>query len=126
MTELRQRVLLVEDEALVAMLLEDMLDELGLSVVAVAADLQSGLLAATADGIDLAVLDINLGGNSQSFPIADRLKQREVPVLFVTGHDRSVLTEIHRDAAVLQKPFRPEDLRIAIAKAISMGARRPD
>ncbi|WP_438751895.1 response regulator [Pararhizobium sp. O133] len=109
----RKRVLLVEDEALVAMLVEDFLTEMGFSVVGPAMRLEPALqMAATAE-IDFAVLDINLAGK-HSFPIAQVLRQRGIPFLFASGYGVAGLAEGFETAPVLQKPFDKSDLEKAI------------
>jgi CheY-like chemotaxis protein len=81
----RRRVLVIEDEVIVGMLLEDMLEELGCVVAAISTHIEEALQLARALDIDLAILDINLGGK-QSFPVADVLKSRGVPFMFATGY----------------------------------------
>ena len=75
-----RRVLVVEDEVIVGMLLEDMLGELGFEVAAISTHIEDALQLAQTIDIDLAILDINLGG-AQSFPVADVLGARGVPFL---------------------------------------------
>lgn len=104
------RVLVVEDEMMVSMLIEDMLGDLGCQVVGPAARLDEALtLAETAD-LDCAVLDVNLGGES-TFPVADLLREKGAPFAFATGYGDAGLREIDRASPVLQKPFREIDLR---------------
>jgi CheY-like chemotaxis protein len=117
------RILLVEDEALIALLLEDMLEGLGYTVVEVSAQLEAGLAAAERADIDIAVLDVNLGGHVRSFPIADRLRMRGIPFLFTTGHGRSGLEQAYPDAPVVQKPFRTSELRSALEQALAKSGR---
>jgi DNA-binding response OmpR family regulator len=74
------RVLVVEDEMMIAMLMEDMLQDLGYETVGPARRLESGMKIAGSEQIDLAILDINLGG-AQSFPIAALLVARGIPVI---------------------------------------------
>jgi DNA-binding response OmpR family regulator len=112
----RKRVLLVEDEALVAMLVEDFLTELGFEVVGPAMRLEPALqMAATAD-IDFAVLDINLAGK-HSFPIAQVLRQRGISFLFASGYGVAGLAEGFETSPVLQKPFDRSDLEKAMLAA---------
>lgn len=107
------KILVVEDEMLVSMLVEDMLADLGCAVVGPAAELGEAMsLAKTAD-IDAALLDVNLGGKP-IFPVADALKDRGVPFAFASGYGEAGLSEEHRGAAVLQKPFRETDLARAL------------
>ena len=114
MAERRLRILIVEDEMLVAMNIEDMLRELGHEVAAGAARLEAALEAAQDTEIDAALLDVNLAGDD-SFPVADLLAERGVPFLFATGYGVHGINERHRGRPVLQKPFRAADLAEAIA-----------
>ena len=103
------RVLVVEDEMMVSMLIEDMLSELGCLVVGPASRLDEAMqLARTAD-IDCAVLGVNLGGQP-IFPLADLLRERGRPFAFATGYGDAGLREADRGSPVLQKPFREGDL----------------
>jgi len=104
------KVLVVEDEALVSMLVEDMLTDLGCSIVGPAAEIEEALRLAGSADIDAALLDVNLGGRP-IFPVADALKARGVPFAFASGYGEAGLTDDHRGATVLQKPFREADLR---------------
>ena len=107
------KVLVVEDEMLVSMLVEDMLADLGCTVVGPAAELEEAMSLAQSADIDLALLDVNLGGRP-IFPVADALKARGVPFAFASGYGEAGLSEDHRGAAVLQKPFREADLAKAL------------
>jgi CheY-like chemotaxis protein len=107
------KVLVVEDEMLVSMLVEDMLSDLGCTVVGPAAELEEATSLAQNAEIDLALLDVNLGGKP-IFPVADILKARGVPFAFASGYGEAGLSEDHRGAAVLQKPFREADLAKAL------------
>ncbi len=107
------KVLVVEDEMLVSMLVEDMLTDLGCSVVGPAAELDEAMTLANSADIDAALLDVNLGGKA-IFPVADALKARGVPFAFASGYGEAGLSEEHRGAAVLQKPFREADLARAL------------
>ena len=104
------RVLVVEDEALVSMLVEDMLSDLGCTVIGPAAELEEALRLAGSAEMDAALLDVNLGGRP-IFPVADALKARGVPFAFASGYGAAGLSEGHRGSLVLQKPFRESDLR---------------
>ncbi|MDO9223884.1 MAG: response regulator [Caulobacter sp.] len=107
------RVLVVEDEMLVSMLLEDMLADFGCSVVGPAPTIAEAMPLATSAEIDVAVLDMNLGG-APIFPVADALKARGVPYIFASGYGAGSLGEDHRDTPMLQKPFRQADLERAL------------
>jgi CheY-like chemotaxis protein len=110
------KVLVVEDEAVVAMLLEDMLDELGHEVAASAGRFEQAMNAISSQDFDLAILDVNLNG-VMTYPLAERLKEKGVSVVFATGYGADGLREDWRSTAVVQKPFHVRDLSRAIAQA---------
>lgn len=112
------RVLLVEDEAMVAMMIEDMLCDLGCQVVGPAARVASALALVDAETVDIAVLDVNLGGE-RVFPVADALTARGVPYVFSTGYGRAGLDGGHGDRPVLQKPYSAAKLASALTQALS-------
>ena len=113
-----RRVIVVDDETYVAMMLEDMLDDLGCVVVGVAQSVASGLALASSADVDVAVLDVNLGGQSIT-PVAEALAARGVPILFSTGYGRSGLASEWADRPVLAKPFAMSDLESALLAALS-------
>ncbi|MFI4935328.1 MAG: response regulator [Caulobacterales bacterium] len=113
-----RRVLVVEDEMMIAMLVEDMLADLGCSVVGPAHGIDAALaLTRSEAGIDAAVLDVNLAGQPV-FAVADALRALGVPAVFSTGYGEAGLREIDRGAPVLQKPFRAGDLARALTEAL--------
>ena len=103
------RVLVVEDEVMVSMLIEDMLRELGCTVVGPASEVAAALELVGLDASDCALLDVNLGGESV-FPVVDLLRAKGAPFAFATGYGRAGLREIDQANPVLQKPFREGDL----------------
>lgn len=103
------RVLVVEDEMMVSMLIEDMLTDLGCIVVGPAARLDEAITLAENEQIDCAVLDVNLGGQP-IFPLADILRAKGAPFAFATGYGDAGLRDVDRGSPVLQKPFRESDL----------------
>jgi CheY-like chemotaxis protein len=112
------RVLLVEDEMIVAWLLEEMLTDLGCAVVGPAASVNQALAMIDAEAIDAAVLDVNLNGQ-MSYPIADALAARGVPFVFSTGYDKERLLDGYRTFPVLQKPFHRSELGDTLAKVLT-------
>ena len=117
-----RRILVVEDEMMIAMLVEDMLAELGCSVVGPAHALEAALnLARTEQGIDAALLDVNLGGQPV-FAVADALREKGVPAIFSTGYGDAGLRDVDRGSPVLQKPFRAGDLARALTAALGASA----
>jgi CheY-like chemotaxis protein len=103
------RVLVVEDEMMVSMLIEDMLSDMGCTVMGPASRLDEAIELATSSDIDCAVLDVNLGGQP-IFPLADLLRERGCPFAFATGYGDAGLRDVDRGTPVLQKPFREGDL----------------
>jgi DNA-binding NtrC family response regulator len=111
------RILLVEDEALVAMTMEDMLQLLGFRKIVVASRVAAARQALRRRGCDLAILDVNVAGEPV-FPFAMLLAGRGVPFFFVTGYADSELPAAFRDRQVLPKPFHYDGLRSAIRDAL--------
>ena len=108
-----KRILVVEDEVVIAMMLQDMLAEMGAVVVGPAYNLKSGLELAKYSEIDGAVLDVNLG-NGTSADIADVLASRKIPFMLATGYGQA--TDNKHDVPVLQKPCLQHDLEFALSK----------
>jgi DNA-binding response OmpR family regulator len=114
----RRRILVVEDEALIAMDLEWTLRQSGCEVVGPVATLGDAVRAvATEHPLDGAILDVNLG-RERVFPVADLLADRGVPFLFLTGYEREILPARHRDRATANKPYRAEHVLRLLAKAV--------
>jgi CheY-like chemotaxis protein len=103
------RILVVEDELMIRMLLEDMLGELGHTIAVAAARIDEALEAAKTADFDLAILDVNLNGEPIS-PVADALVARGVPFVFATGYGEHGLPAPYRDRPTLKKPFQLEGL----------------
>jgi len=103
------RILIVEDEMLVAMLIEDTLSDLGHVVVGPAMRLETALAAVETESFDYAILDINLAGKT-SFPVADLLVEKGIPFMFASGYGAAGLTEGYRERPVLQKPFVGQEI----------------
>jgi DNA-binding NtrC family response regulator len=104
------RVLIIEDEMLVAMSIEDTLSDAGFSVAGITARVSDALaLLEHHNGIDAAVMDLNLAGEA-SGPIADRLEELGIPFLVITGYGRAGLPAHHKKAPVIAKPFEPEGM----------------
>lgn len=115
------RLLLVEDEAMVAMMLEDMLGDLGCEVVGPAGSVALALELARADqGIAGAILDVNVAGEP-IYPVAETLKARGVPFVFITGYGSADIDGRFADAPTVQKPFSMPVLRDTLAKAVGQG-----
>jgi CheY-like chemotaxis protein len=103
------RVLIVEDEALIASLIEDFLIDLGCEVIGPAMRMDDAVRLAREAAIDGAALDVNIAGE-KVYPVADILAERGLPFVFMTGYGAAGLRESDRDRPVLQKPYRLEHL----------------
>ena len=108
-----RRVLIVEDELMIRMLLEGMLTDLGHSVAAEAGGLDEAISLAKQAEFDLAVLDVNLNGTPVT-PVVEILVERGVPFIFASGYGQRGLPEAYRTAPILQKPFQADALEEAI------------
>ena len=115
-----RRVLIVEDESLVAMLLETILEDMGCTPVGPASNIDDGLaLVADSEHLDAALLDVNVAGR-QVFPVAEALKARGVPFVFSTGYGEGGLPDEWRGQSTIQKPFTEAAVRDALFKAMGM------
>jgi CheY-like chemotaxis protein len=104
-----RRVLVVEDELLVLMMIEDMLADLGCESVIAAATVEKALAVIDAQVLDAAMLDMNLNGTS-SHLVAEALSARGIPFLYSTGNGGPDVREGYRNRPVLRKPFKNEEL----------------
>jgi two-component sensor histidine kinase/DNA-binding response OmpR family regulator len=107
---LARRVMVVEDEALVALVLADQLAELGLSVVGPCSSVAEAKAIADKGEFEAAILDVNLGGELV-YPVADLLSSRGIPFVFVTGYGRESIDRRFADAPVLEKPVELTSLQ---------------
>jgi two-component SAPR family response regulator len=102
------RVLIVEDEIVVALFLEDVLAEFDYDVAGVVSHLDDAMARET--DYDIALLDVHINGRNV-FDFADLLAGRAIPFIFATGYGERGIPERHRSRPVLQKPYQPADLR---------------
>lgn len=112
------RVLLVEDEGGIALLIEDLLESFGCIVTGSVARLSDAFEQAAATPFDVAILDVNVNGES-SLPLASELIRRERPFIFSTGYGAGGLPEEFENCVVLAKPFTSNELRLAIGSALA-------
>lgn len=112
------KVLVVEDEFLVATLIEDMLESAGCIVCGPVPRLAEALEAASREVCDAAVLDINLGGE-RIYPVADILTRRNLPFIFVTGYGANTLPSAYAACPRLHKPFKRADLLAALSNLVA-------
>jgi two-component system, response regulator PdtaR len=115
------RVLIVEDEALLALEIQELLQSAGSTVIGTFSDLARAGQAAQREAIDVAVLDTNLNGE-MVYPLADDLVVRGIPFVFVTGYGTSNLPERFRSMPQVAKPFDPASLTGELQRMMSQGA----
>ena len=115
-SEHKHRILVVEDEAMISMLLEDMVLDCGGELVGPVARFDDALELAHRAEFGVAVLDLNLNG-TLSYPIAEVIRERGIPVIFATGYGADGLLNSFRDCPTLQKPFSQQDFAEAISAA---------
>lgn len=114
-----RNILIVEDEMLIALDIEQMLIELGHTIVALCSRVPAAIIAAGQEEIDFAVLDINVAG-VPSFPVAQVLLSRGVPFVFLSGYGSRGLIQGFTDSLVLTKPFRLIDLQLMLESAVAV------
>jgi CheY-like chemotaxis protein len=112
------RVLIVEDETMVSMLIEDMVGDLGGHVIGPAASFEQAMTWALEADFDLAILDVNLAGLAV-YPIADVLRDRGIPFIFTTGYDSSVIPQSYRGQRMLPKPFSHQTFCEAVGEVLA-------
>jgi CheY-like chemotaxis protein len=110
-------ILLVEDEAMIRMMVTDMVEELGHRVAAETGSMDEATKLARSADFDLAIIDMNLNG-AMTFPIADTIAERNIPFFFASGYASTRATDAHRQELVLQKPFTVDRLEAAIDQAM--------
>lgn len=112
------RVLIVEDDSIIAMTAEDMLDEVGCKTAAIASSVAEALARTEDTEFDIALLDLNLR-NENSLPVAQRLRDTGKRFIFATGYDGLPPGCGFTDTPVISKPYRLEQLATIIAKALA-------
>lgn len=100
-----QRILIVEDEPLIAMMLEDFMDVLGKQVAGTADNVAGALEVIAAGGVDAAILDVNLADGEKSWPVADALAAADIPFVLATGGSDDMIADAYKGRPVLAKPF---------------------
>lgn len=110
----QRRILVLDDEMLVAMMLEDMLADLGFEVVGPVATLEAALPLARNEPLDCAILDLNLGRGVLSTPVAEALNARGIPFLLATGYGANAQTDGLGHSGLLAKPFATSDVEAAL------------
>lgn len=117
----QRRVLVVEDEMMIRMLLEDMLTDLGYTVASSAGRVDEAIVFARTGDFDLAILDVNLNGDVV-YPVADVLAERGLPFVFSTGYGDNSISDPYRGRPTLQKPFQLDGLEAALSRLLRAGS----
>lgn len=113
-----KRILVVEDEMIVAMLIEDILSDAGATVVGPAARVSRALDLLGGGGVDAALLDVNLAGEMTT-PVAEELRRLGIPFAFATGYGAAGVPEGFAGQPLLQKPFQEHDLNRVMAEVLA-------
>ncbi|CAO3425182.1 Two-component system regulatory protein [Azospirillum doebereinerae] len=114
---LGKRVIVVEDELLVSLMLENMLSDLGCEVAGTTSRVEKALTLVSGGSFELAVLDVNIAGE-MVYPVAEALPKRGISFVFPTGYGLAGLDDTWKDRPVLQKPFQERDFTRALTSAL--------
>lgn len=113
-----RRILVVEDEMLIVLMIEGILEDLGCRSVTSAATVRKAVTLVGSETFDAAILDMNLGGEDSGM-VAKALSEKGVPFFYSTGNSRSESSEGFGDHAMLHKPYQEADLVAAITQLLS-------
>lgn len=113
----RLSILIVEDEPLIAMMLEDFLVSLGHSILATVESVGDALARVDAGGFDVAILDVNLKDGDNAWPVADRLSEQGVPFVLATGGHIEPPPARHAEVPILAKPYTIDAVEPALNAA---------
>ncbi len=113
----KRSILIVEDEPLIAMMLEDFLETLGHDVVGTCDSVEEAIEKVDAGGFDLAIIDVQLKDGQRVWPLADRLAKDGTPFIIATGGHVEPPPEAHAAAPILSKPYTIEAIEPALALA---------
>jgi CheY-like chemotaxis protein len=111
-------ILVVEDEPLIAMMLEDFLETLGHSVHATCDNVEGAIAEAKKGGFDLAILDVNLAGET-AWPVARALRDKRIPFVIATGGHVEPPPPEFKDVPVIEKPYTVDRVTPALEKALA-------
>ncbi len=117
----KRSILIVEDEPLIAMMLEDFLESLGHEVVGTCDTVESAIELVDAGGFDVAIIDVQLRDGKRAWPVADRLADDGTPFVIATGGHVEPPPERHASAPVLAKPYTIDAIEPALRKASGAG-----
>jgi CheY-like chemotaxis protein len=112
-------ILIVEDEPVTALSLTRLLERAGATVVGPALSVADAQVRMADHRIDLALMDVNLGGDSRVFPLAEALAALRVPFAFVSGHPRALMPPHLHDRPFVAKPFSEREILVLVKKLLS-------
>jgi CheY-like chemotaxis protein len=112
-------ILIVEDEPLIAMMLEDFLDSLGHRVVGIAESVKDAMARIDEGGFEVAIVDVHLKGGEHVWPVTDRLADEGVPFVLATGGHIEPPPARHAAAPVLSKPYTIDSIEPVLAEAFA-------
>ena len=115
-----RKILLIEDEPMIAMLLEDFLDMFDYDSIGPAETVESACALVEAGGFDAAIMDINLNGET-AWVVADMLKARAIPFAISSGTSDSDIPQAHKNAPLLTKPYMMADVETILDRLFSCG-----
>ena len=119
------RVLILEDEPLIAMLAQDWLDELGYEAIGPAHSLSQAFSLIESEKPEAAILDVSIG-SADSFSVADELKALNVPFAFATGRYEREIVKHHADVPILEKPYDVDAVKLVLHKLLPHAGRSPE
>jgi CheY-like chemotaxis protein len=112
-------VLIVEDEAVIALMLEDMIKQAGHQVYGTAATIAQATALLCNGRPDAALLDLRLAGGELSDPLAAELKQRDIPFAFMTGYEEQTIDKAFAPTVVLRKPVKEDEILTVLRTLLS-------
>lgn len=110
----RKRILVVEDEWMIASLIESIVHDAGFEVVGPVGELATALALAHSEEIAAALLNIELGPTVEVYPVADALRGRRIPYAFVSSRPRDQIAPEHSDRPLVAKPFEPAAIEMIL------------
>jgi len=116
-------VLVVEDEAMIATLIESILADAGCAVVGPVATVPRALETIASEKVDIALLDVSVNGTT-AYPVADQLEARGIPLVFVSGFSKQDIPLRYRTYAYVPKPFEPEEILVVLERSIGSSGGR--
>jgi DNA-binding response OmpR family regulator len=124
--EPRPRVLVVEDELLLALNLEQLLTGIGFEVVGPFGSLQDAARCAEKEALDAAILDVQLQSGERVYPVADILLWRQIPHMFMTAHGREAIEPAYAGIPLLSKPLQLAELTNGLRRLLASAAQGED